>query len=334
MKDADQSGRAIGPASGRVRRILVRLIQDVIGPSTTGTGYAQDLVANLDQWGEPDLGIPTISRLPLLCCEASAGDARQAIPVMAAWEALRLAAKLFDDVEDNEASTPTEDVNVATGLLFVTQLALGELAVQGEESHLVLRLSRALDRAVLRACAGQHSDLVSRGRPMNIDPETWLEIAHAKSGELLGWAAWAGALVAGASEHDLACYHQFGSHLGVLLQVADDFNGIWHPEGSSDLAAGHPSLPICYAFSVTQAREREHLKSLFEQTIQGDEMAKVRLRQLLTDVGAQVYLLTVARVQHQQAAAALGNARCLPSAGRQLTALLDQVMPAVNCVGG
>ena len=61
---------------------------------------------------------------------------------------------------------------------------------------------------------------------------------------------------------------------------------------------------------------------------------QVRLRQLLTDVGAQVYLLTVARVQHQRAAAALGNASCLPSAGRQLTALLDQVMPAADCAGG
>jgi len=63
-------------------------------------------------------------------------------------------------------------------------------------------------------------------------------------------------------------------------------------------------------------------------------MAEVRLQQLLTDLGAPVYLLTVARVQHQRAAAALGNASCLPSAGRRLTALLDQVMPYVNCAGG
>jgi geranylgeranyl diphosphate synthase type I len=284
---------------------------------------------------KPDPGDPTLSILPLLACEANGGDPRRAAPVMAAWQLLRLAAKLFDDVEDGEASgQPAKVINVATGLLFVTQLVVGELAAQGMTSDLVQRLGQALNHAGLRACAGQHADLAGQVEMTNADPDVWLEIALAKSGEPLAWAAWAGALVAGADEHTLACYREYGYHLGVLLQVADDFNGVWQPGSVSDLAVGRFTLPVCYALSVAKAEERDRLETLLEEAAQGNDMAEVQARQLLTDLGAQAYLLVVGRVQHQQAMAALRSANCVSPADQQLAALLNRVLPALSYAEG
>ncbi|RLC88114.1 MAG: hypothetical protein DRI37_05575 [Chloroflexi bacterium] len=122
--------------------------------------------------------------------------------------------------------------------------------------------------------------------------------------------------------------------MGVLLQVADDFNGVWHSEGISDLVAGGLTLPVCYAFSVAGAEERDHLKALLKRAAQGDNVAEVQARQLLTDLGAQAYLLVVGRVQYRQALEALRSANCMLPAGQQLAVLLDQVLPALSCTGG
>jgi len=63
---------------------------------------------------------------------------------------------------------------------------------------LVHHLCHALNRAMLRACARQHADLAGQMGMSDVDPDTWLEIARAKSGGFLAWAAWSGALRAGA----------------------------------------------------------------------------------------------------------------------------------------
>lgn len=328
------AGQSNAPPDGHWR-ILSQLIQDVLSEGTPGTAYGQQLLAVLDQWIKPVPRDLTISILPRLACEANGGDSRLAATVTAVWRLVRLAAKLFDDVEDGETSgRSAEVINVATGLLFVAQLVLDEPAAQGMNSNLVRRLSQALNRAGLRACAGQHADLAGQSGMTGVDPDTWLEIALAKSGEPMAWAAWAGALVAGAGEHTLACYRKYGCHLGVLLQVADDFNGVWHPEGVSDLAAGRLTLPVCYGLSVAKGGERDRLETLLGQAAQGDDVAKVQARQLLTDLGAQAYLLVVGRVQHQQAMEALRSANPVSPAGQRLVALLDRVMPALSSAEG
>jgi geranylgeranyl pyrophosphate synthase len=183
--------------------------------------------------------------LPLLACQALGGQPRQAIPLLAAWRLLRLSAKLLDDVADGEsASTPAEAIDLATGLLFLAPLALEELLKRGVPASRIARLRVGMHAAGLRACAGQFGELAS---PDELDPEGWLEIASAKSGVSFAWAGWAGALVAGDDKGTLARFYEFGLHLGILLQVADDFNGIWGSAGANDLGNTRPNLATCYA---------------------------------------------------------------------------------------
>jgi geranylgeranyl pyrophosphate synthase len=325
----------VSPNSGSLQTTK-QVVQRVLGESTLGTIYCQQLWQVIDYLGAGCADGLDVTALPVLTCQASGGEPRTAVPVAEAWQLARLAAKLLDDVEDGESETASaEAVNAATGLLFAALLTLRESLELGVFADRVLRLERTFHRTGLRACAGQHADLMAGQLGIDgTDPDTWLEIARSKSGGLLGWAAWAGALVAGADEHAMSAYHGYGRHLGVLLQVADDFNGVWSPDGTCDLTARHPILPVCYALHVSQGKERDRLEALLDRASRGDREAEVQAQQLLIDLGAQGYTLVVARVQHRRAVVSLRRAGCASPADRPLVALLDRMMPALELASG
>lgn len=298
-----------------------RFLAEILAEELAQTAYHQTLLRYLQQEPAAEVSLKT---LPMWSCMAGGGDPLAAIPVTAAWQTIHRAAKLFDDVEDGEAVHPAEAINAGTGLLFVAQLALSKLPEQS--ARLV---SRRLSQAVLRSCAGQHLDLGAG--TTGADPAAWLDIARAKSGELLAWAAWAGAVVAGVDEADLAGYAGYGVHLGILLQVADDFNGVWGTGGRSDLAAGQLSLPVCYALSILRGPDRDALLALLAQAAGGDQPAEETARQQLIDLGAQGYLLVVGRLQRHEAIAALQSIKAFsPERYQPLVTLLDQVLPAIG----
>ena len=279
-----------------------QLIQDVLKGSLGETGYRRQLVALIDQCTERDTSAATVKALPALVCRAHGGNPGQAASVCAAWRLSRFAAKLFDDVEDGDVSDRrAEVINLAVGLVFAAQLVAQKLAEQGVAPERAQEAGQALSRACLVACGGQSADLGAVQGDTPVDPDAWLEIAAAKSGALLGWAAWAGALVAGAGEQALAFYRHYGSRLGVLLQIADDYNDVWHPNGKGDLAAGRPSLALAYGLSVASAEQGDRLQALLDSARQGDVEATAQARQALTDLGAQAFLWVVARTQQREA---------------------------------
>lgn len=297
-----------------------------------GTVDSRGVLDILDAWLGQGSGVLTINDLPFLTYEATGGNGHQITPVVAAWQAIRLALKLFDDVEDRDiGDRPGEATNAATGLLFVAQVALEELSACDVLPKAAQRLRQALGRAVLHACVGQQADLnAGHTRTPSADPDIWLEIAGSKSGELLAWAAWAGAIVAGADDHVASCYHEYGYHLGMLLQVADDFHDVWYPDGTSDLARGCLTLPICYALHMATDEGRARLTRLLDRVRTGDSTAEVAARQMLIDLGAQAYLLAVARVQYQQAVASVQRADGIVASHQKLIALADHVLPALK----
>ena len=310
-------------------RLAKRILWGKLAEAGCEGAFGQRLWQILDRAVETRLDL-----LPLLACQALGGQPRQAIPLLAAWRLLRLSAKLLDDLADGEsASPPGEAISIATGLLFLAHQALEVLSKRGVPASRIARLRQGLHAAGLRACAGQFGELVSVDE---LDPESWLEIANAKSGDPFAWACWAGALVAGGDDRTLTCFHEFGLHLGILLQVADDFNGIWVSAGPNDLGNARqscwptgsaPNLATCYARLVTAGEARRRLENLLQNAARGDNEAQAHLKSWLVELGAQVYLLVVGRQQRRQALAALQESGHLTP---HLVALLDQVWPALT----
>ncbi len=262
--------------------------------------------------------------LPVLCCQAAGGNENQATALAAAWFLLCLAAKVLDDVEDEDAlqgpwygiGVP-EAINAATGLIFTSQLALTHLPRMGASRELALFLIEDFNRTILRMCAGQHADLAEA----NISSlKRYFRIAGAKSGEFFSLACRAGALL---GIDKVAPYSEFGYNLGVLIQICDDFEGVWNPPGRSDLAAGKRTLPIIYALTVAPSGIRERLERLLVKAT-SEPKAEEEARGVITELGAPLYLVVEAQIRRQRAEAALCSTGRPFSAYRQLIALLNE----------
>jgi geranylgeranyl pyrophosphate synthase len=268
--------------------------------------------------------------LPTIVGKVVGGERLNAARVSTAWKLVYSAAKLLDDVEDGDI---TDDVpaaiNKATGILFAAQIALSGTEGLGEE-RIPWQVSHMLQRAILRASAGQHADLKLQHAPLSEwTPDKWMEVARAKSGELFGWAAWAGAFVSEAKEETLGHWREFGSCLGTLLQVADDFNGVWAASKSGDLQGACFSLPVCYALSVTTGEQHKALMTWLHLAAQGYRASIGQIQQLLTELGTVTFLLVAAREQYLCDRAALDGAADRSNAS-ELIAVLDQVFPAIT----
>lgn len=309
-----------------------QLIYHELPQSKQGQAFAKQLDQFVTLAFEPEAKINPFISLPELCCLASNGSPKLCRPIVAAWVLLLLAAKLIDDVEDQAIQDDVPlIVNATTGLHFVIQLILSKLIQAPETAASFLPILLKLDRTMLHACAGQHGDLSNYWQQQEeIDPETWLEIARAKSGDFFAWAAWAGARVTDASDDTLAACWTFGHHLGTLLQIADDFNDVWLSPQPGDLVTGCLSLPVIYARFVSDKATRNHLDQLLAQAQSGKRDAEEKIRQILIEIGAQNYLLVVARMEYFQAVAALEQIDPTPEFRQALSALLDEILPAVN----
>jgi geranylgeranyl diphosphate synthase type I len=187
----------------------------------------------------------------------------------------------------------------------------------GARRELTLLLIEDFNCTTLRMCSGQHADLTEED---GFTLERYLQIVGAKSGEFFSLACRAGALL---GTDEVAHYSEFGYNLGVLIQICDDFKGVWNPKGQSDLAAGKRTLPVIYALTVAPPSVRECLERLLVKATSEREAEEEAWR-IITELGAPHYLLVEAQIRCQRAEAALCSTGRPSPACRQLMALLNE----------
>lgn len=312
-----------------IRPLVARLLQE----DGVEAAYGDLLLALVDGTMAEGGGQHALTLLPALTCQAHGGDPARAAPACAAWLLVRLAAKLLDDVEDGDVGREQPlHVNAASGLVALAHLCVHALAREGVPHARATRLDAALSRAILCAAGGQHRDLVATREAASLDPDGWLAIAAAKSGAPLAWAAGAGAAVAGARGARLEGYRRFGACLGVLLQIADDYNDVWAPEAPGRLRLDAPNLALAYAQFVADGADRRRLDEALDAARRGDAGATQEVGAVLTDLGAQAFVLAAGHVQRHGAVEALAATGAPPAMARRLNALLEDVMPALRLV--
>jgi len=290
-------------------------------------GYAEDMHLALHASRASESNSTPFVLLPSLCCEVVGGPTPRAIPVMAAWYALMLAARILDDLQDGDTHGTlwarlgsARAVNVATGLILAAPLALLQLEQFGVKSDHLLALLKDTQRAALHACAGQRDVLVQ-----NEALEDRWEAAEAIAGEPFALACRAGAMVGDGTSSQVARLNEFGRHLGVLTQIGDDVSDIWQASGRSDLTAGRETLPVLYAMTVSSPAARTQLRQLLDLAPH-DAGAALRARQMLADQGALHALVFEAEVRRQQARGALHGVGADSPAKDQLLELVDQAI--------
>lgn len=132
-----------------------------------------------------------------------------------AWRSAYLAAKLADDVMDQEPGVwPGRHLAYVLLLLSDVQERLAELPQAC--SGLAVGFAQALRQATL----GQLAELNPGAA---VGTEQWFEIAAAKSGRILQWVFHASACCAGANPSQQQALAALGYAYGLQMQAEDDF---------------------------------------------------------------------------------------------------------------
>ncbi|MBK8989864.1 MAG: polyprenyl synthetase family protein [Chloroflexi bacterium] len=266
-----------------------------------------------------------LALLPYFFCEMHGGSYEQALPIVTAWNLLRHSARLLDNIEDGHHIVTQDqmavDLNLSTGLLFTVGLVLDSLETYGVSSAAARDVRRTFYFALLQTCAGQHVDLSNSSPSLE---DSW-QIAAAKSGIGTGAVCWAGGRIVCSDQDTLVQYRQFGYNLGLLDQIHDDLADLAVTEtGQSDLrAAVRHTLPIAYALTVLPGAQRDQLRYLL-QTSHAELAQEALARQLIIKSGAALYLMTQAKLYHQQATNLLKTMYASHETKSKLQQLLDK----------
>jgi geranylgeranyl diphosphate synthase type I len=219
--------------------------------------------------------------IAFLSCAAAGGDPRNAAPLAAALELLHNFTLIHDDIQDESPSRrhrPTvwklwgigQAINAGDALFAASQLGLLRMTALGLSPDLTLRLAASFNQMTIEIVEGQVLDLGFEGRD-DVSADDYLRMIAGKTSAIVRFAAWAGALVGGASDKTANQFAEFGLALGLGFQIRDDLLGIWGASSTTgkaeadDIRRRKQSLPILLLRSRVDDRERIELQRLYDQ---------------------------------------------------------------------
>jgi len=252
--------------------------------------------------------------------------------VGASVELVHMATLVHDDVVDNTAfrrGKPTANAVFGNGVAvltgdFLLARAMRLLAGDGD-----LRLMRTVSEITIEMSEGEVLEILATGDP-TITQEHYFEILRKKTAVFVGGCCRCGAILGGADAEQQAALGQYGHHLGMAFQIADDlldYTGdpsITGKPVGSDLRDGRATLPFLLAVNEARPADQNRILAAFGNAALDDDAVEEVVR-ILEKYGAFERTREVARAHVEQADAAL--AQLPPSRARDcFAALTDYVV--------
>jgi geranylgeranyl diphosphate synthase, type I len=163
--------------------------------------------------------------------------------------------------------------------------------------------------AVRTVVEGQCQDLAMEGHP-GAGVRSYLRMARAKTGALLGACLEGGALIGGARAAVASRLKRAGELLGLAFQVRDDWLGTWGDPAQTgksrdhDLGRRKVTYPVIAAYAAMAAPERRRFRALFVPDGAGPV---TDLRALLEAHGAHELAAGAAAAFAEEAVALVGG---------------------------
>ena len=185
---------------------------------------------------------------PILClaaAEAVGGDLAPAMPVACALELIHSYSLIHDDLpsmdnDDFRRGKPTchkvfgENIAILAGDALLTEafvlLSRSEKVMFSAEKRLAVIQEIAYAAGIGGMVGGQALDVISE--KAGADAQTLQEIHRRKTGALIIAAVKSGALISNAGKDKMQALTEYGMHVGLAFQIADDILNI---EGDSAL---------------------------------------------------------------------------------------------------
>lgn len=184
--------------------------------------------------------------LVLLSAQAVGGDINSALPVAAAYEIAHNTTLIFDDIIDKgETRRGVPTLRKAFG--EITSLLVGlkyrEAVVRAlEQTPQFLRLIKVLTRTIDEILEGamleilfergirENEPFINLKRRTNVDIEDYLYMIDKKTAALFRASCESGAIVGGGTEEEIATLRDYGTNLGIMFQITDDYLDIYGDE--------------------------------------------------------------------------------------------------------
>ncbi len=182
--------------------------------------------------------------LPAIACQAAGGSLEDGLALASAWCPIYLASEMLDSVEDKEfipdrfAPFPEAATNLATGLIFAAFHTLASL----QNPDRAQRAARVFSSSGFSATYGQHRDLLKIPSPVEEALHDYWEMVMLKSGSVFRIATAGGAAAGISDEAIVDALGDYGTALGVMLQLMDDCRDAFNP--SEEAVNWEISLPL------------------------------------------------------------------------------------------
>lgn len=255
---------------------------------------------------------------PALCILAGKAlgcQGSRLISMSTAIEFIHTATLLHDDVIDNaqlRRGRPScnaiwdNKMAVLVGDFLYCQ-ASSLIAMDGD-----LRILKCITDATASTTEGEVLE-ITKSRDLELSEADYFKIVEFKTAMLMACATQVGAIIAGATPEVEASLRDFGMHLGIAFQLADDvldYSSVEAEFGKQkgvDLKEGKITLPLLYALERCTPAEREVIR---ESTISAQPESFFQVLELLKKYGGLEYTLKLAATRTDQARQAL---QVLPS---------------------
>src|SRR5689334_16489742 len=213
-------------------RALVEVELNSLLPST---GAAPEKIHQAIRWSVFAGGKRFRPALLLAVGQAFGASIKMLIRTACAFEMVHTYSLIHDDLpamddDDLRRGRPTCHVRFDEATAILAGDALQTLAFQTIAEDMGLEAETRIALIAELAHAAATPDGMVAGQALDMEAETRQvsraqleEIHRLKTGALIRTAARSGAIIGRASESELAAVTSYGSHLGLLFQITDDF---------------------------------------------------------------------------------------------------------------
>ena len=284
-----------------------------------------------------------LRKLGSLClgvCMASGGEIEDALPAAAAIELVQNFCDIHDDIQNGRVERrgrdsvwwkwgPAQAINAGDGMHALARMALLRMMDRGFGPDTVFEAIRILDRASLATCEGRFLELEAQER-LDMSSGAYLTMASLKTGSVFACAAEFGALVAGANSQLRNRFAEWGTSIGVAVQISDDVRQVSHAlqEGgapSDDIMNKRKLYPVVWAFEAATPRQRRQLGDFYFKRVLEPADARDMAR-LIDGIGANAQAQSQVDVQLEKCRDQLDHALETTSVRDDLELLVSDVV--------